>query len=198
MGMRLRSRRPDWYTEPEKEDVAKSHTAEAQAAIRKREQRKYAGKKKLRLKNRLGNKAKVKDGSKHSVKQKLHSKSRRKATWEPGMSIPEAALGKANAFSGIPNFVLESEAYRDLDSICRDVLMYARWQYRGHNNGKLTLTLRGLREEWNWPHARNTLRNCIKKILLSGLLLQTRKPYKRRAGTYSLAWETNRMKVDDL
>ena len=98
---------------------------------------------------------------------------------------------KGPTFSRIPNIILASDAYTQLSSGARDLLLYARFKFSGGNNGRIALTLTALQKEWGWKHAKKYRANALAELLDAGLLKEEREPATRRVGLYSVAWEQN-------
>jgi hypothetical protein len=166
--------------------VIPAHELESRAAIRKRDQRtKPKAKVKTVVKLRLRKRKKADPKSKAKLKLKTRQ-------WEPGDTPPAPPPGKRLTFSGIPNYVLKSRAYRGLSSAARDLLMFTRFQFNGFNNGKLVLTQSQLEKEWGWKHSKKTRSKALKDLLEMGLLHEAREQECRRCGLYALDWEINK------
>lgn len=103
------------------------------------------------------------------------------------------AGGDADTFAKLPTDVLQSEAHRTLPHPARSVLVALADQYRGHNNGSLTLTrvYAALKYGITNPYS---LDESLRELEERGLIVETRpgtRPNGRvrpRSAMFALTW----------
>ena len=100
--------------------------------------------------------------------------------------------GEVDVFAKLPDEVLRSDAYKTLPHPARSVLTIVAAQYRGRNNGSLTLTrLTALEYGISNPH---TIGESFRELEARGLIVQTRYGTKpvgtlhARSAMFALSW----------
>lgn len=95
-----------------------------------------------------------------------------------------------NNFAGIPHAVMRHEVYIKLSFKARALLLEAALQYRGTNNGDITLAwtilkTRGFKSQ-------DTLSKAKKELIEAGFIIETRKAKfgdpKKKCSLYALSW----------
>lgn len=89
-------------------------------------------------------------------------------------------------FLYLPQDVLNSGAYRDLDGWSVKLLVDIAGQFRGHNNGDLCAAFSVLREK-GW-RSKGTLHKALSNLLEAGLIQQTRQGGRNRCSLYAVTW----------
>lgn len=90
-------------------------------------------------------------------------------------------------FFAMPHHILESEKYACLSSKAVKLLLDLGGQYRGNNNGDLTVAWK-IMERRGW-RSRDTLGKALKELLDSGFIIKTRQGGKNRPCLYALTWK---------
>lgn len=103
------------------------------------------------------------------------------------------AKGRNNApggFAGIPRVVMETSDFRQLSYKSQALLMQLAYQYRGSNNGDLTVAFSVLKKR-GWKREA-TISNAVKELLDAKLILKTRDGRFTNPGArcalYALTW----------
>lgn len=110
----------------------------------------------------------------------------------PGKRIPErkrskyTGRGKDHSFLRLPHYILESKEYACLSPIAVKLLLDTAKLYRGANNGNLSAPWSRLSTE-GWS-SENTMRRALQELLLTGFLICTRQPLRKRCGLYAISW----------
>ena len=109
------------------------------------------------------------------------------------MSKRHNAKGRNNApggFAGIPRVVMETDDFRQLSYKSQALLMQLAYQYRGNNNGDLTVALSVLKKR-GWKREA-TISSAVKELLDAKLILKTRDGRFTNPGArcalYALTW----------
>lgn len=93
---------------------------------------------------------------------------------------------------GVPTFVqfhhrmLEHPAFLALSGAAVKVLMFLASQYKGNNNGDLTLAIK-VAQKAGMPGSSN-LRRAAKELLEAGFIILTRQGGRNRCSLYALSW----------
>jgi hypothetical protein len=100
------------------------------------------------------------------------------------------ARGDKVSFAGIPRHVMDHPDYKRLSGGAVKLLLEFARQYKGKNNGDLTAAYAVLKDRGFSSKA--TIARCIKELLESGLVIQTRTGKFINPGgvcaLYALAW----------
>ena len=94
-------------------------------------------------------------------------------------------------FAGIPRDVMRHPDYIGLKASARSVLQELAFQYRGKNNGDLTLAMKVMKlRGFNSP---NTVNKAKKELLAADLIRETRKGFFQNPGgvccLFALTWQ---------
>lgn len=96
----------------------------------------------------------------------------------------------SSSFAGIPRRIMESDTYKALSFSARALLLELCYQYRGHNNGDLTLAHSVLKDR-GWK-SRITIEKARDELLEAGLIVTTRQGQFMNPGGYcslfAIAW----------
>lgn len=103
------------------------------------------------------------------------------------------AKGRNNApggFAGIPRVVMETSDFQQLSYKSQALLMQLAYQYRGNNNGDLTVAFSVLKKR-GWKREA-TISNAVAELLQAKLILKTRDGRFTNPGArcalYALTW----------
>lgn len=95
------------------------------------------------------------------------------------------------SFAGIPRIVMESEDFKKLSGNAVKLLLALAYQYRGRNNGDLTLAWSVMHEKFGF-RSPGTLQRARDEACRAGLVMQTRTGYFQNPGhrcaLYALTW----------
>ena len=94
-------------------------------------------------------------------------------------------------FVALPHAVLESETYARLGNAAVRLLIDLYGQYRGSNNGDLSLEWRKM-ERRGW-RSKDTLHRAKQELLENGMILLTRQGGKHQCSLFAVTWQP----VDD-
>lgn len=104
------------------------------------------------------------------------------------------AKGRNNApggFAGIPRVVMETDDFQQLSYKSQALLIQLAYQYRGNNNGDLTVAFSILKKR-GWKREA-TISNAVKELLDAKLILKTREGRfinpGARCALYALTWK---------
>ncbi len=94
-------------------------------------------------------------------------------------------------FAGIPRVVMKHPDYIALKASARSILQELAFQYRGKNNGDLTLAMKVMKSRgFNSP---NTVDKAKKELLAAGMIQETRKGRFSNPGgvcsLFALTWQ---------
>ena len=100
--------------------------------------------------------------------------------------------GGGGGFAGIPRAVMDSTEYRQLKGGTVKLLLELARQYRGNNNGDLTVAFSVLKERGF--NSKQTIKNGISELLASGLVVETRSGRFQNPGgrcaLYAITWQS--------
>ena len=96
------------------------------------------------------------------------------------------------SYAGIPRQIIRSESYARLSLSARALLVELCFQYRGSNNGDLTLAYSVLKQHgWN---SRNTIERARDELLRERFIVVTRQGRFKKPGgccsLYALTWQS--------
>lgn len=98
---------------------------------------------------------------------------------------------KKVSFAGIPRNVMDNPDYQRLNGNAKALLLELAYQYKGHNNGDLTIALSVLKKR-GWKRAA-TISVAIKKLLDANLVIKTRNGRfcnpNSKCALYALSWQ---------
>ena len=98
---------------------------------------------------------------------------------------------RTTSFAGIPRIVIESEEFRKLSGNAVRLVLALAYQYRGKNNGDLTLSWSVMHEKFGF-RSPGTLQRAREEACKAGLVMQTRTGYFQNPGhrcaLYALTW----------
>lgn len=96
-----------------------------------------------------------------------------------------------DSYAGIPRAVMEHPDFKALTGNAPKALQILAYQFRGHNNGDLTLAERYMIERWGFK-SKGTVERARDQLLERGLILQTRTGRFTNPGgqcaLYALTW----------
>lgn len=99
--------------------------------------------------------------------------------------------GAPGGFAGIPRIVMDHSDYQGLSFTCKALLLDMAYQYRGNNNGDLTVVFAVLKRR-GWKREA-TINNAVKKLLAANLVILTREGRFSNPGSrcnlYALTWQ---------
>ena len=99
--------------------------------------------------------------------------------------------GKVLSFAGIPHVVLDSISFRSLPFRAKALLLDITYQYRGENNGDLTVAF-GFMKRRGWS-SKQTLSNAVQDLLQARLIIKTRDGRFLNPGArcdlYAITWQ---------
>ena len=94
-------------------------------------------------------------------------------------------------FAGIPVVVMDSPDYAGLSYKAKALLFDLAYQYRGHNNGDLTVALSVLKKR-GWKRGA-TITDTVKELTNANLIIKTRQGQWCNPGSkcalYALTWQ---------
>ena len=98
---------------------------------------------------------------------------------------------RTGSFAGIPRAVMQSDSYKSLSPKAVKLLLELAYQFRGANNGDLTVALTVLRS-WGWK-SRTTITQARDELLAADLIVCTRQGQFTNPGgkcaLYALVWQ---------
>lgn len=101
-----------------------------------------------------------------------------------------AKAKSSNSFAGIPRRIMDSNRYKALSFSARALLLELCYQYRGHNNGDLTVAHCVLKDR-GWK-SRVTIEKARDELLESGFIVTTRQGQFMNPGgfcsLFAIAW----------
>lgn len=111
------------------------------------------------------------------------------------MTSTESRRGRFTSFAGIPREVMKHPDFINLKVTAKSLLLELAFQYRGKNNGDLTLARKIMKERgFNSP---NAIDNAKNELLKAGLIKLTRQGRFANPGgvcsLYALTW----LPIDD-
>lgn len=99
------------------------------------------------------------------------------------------------SFAGIPRIVMNSESYRSLSAGAVKLLLELAYQYRGNNNGDLTVSWTVLNKR-GWK-SKDPIRKARDELLGADLIVRTRTAIRANPGgkcdLFALTWQ----RIDD-
>ena len=95
----------------------------------------------------------------------------------------------SRGFAGIPRDVMKHPDYMALKATAKCLLQELAFQYRGSNNGDLTLAKKVLKERgFNSP---NSINEAKKQLLEAGMIILTRQGgFNSGCSLYALTWQS--------
>lgn len=94
-------------------------------------------------------------------------------------------------FAGIPRVVLDTKDFQRLSLSAKTLLLCLAYQYRGRNNGDLSLP-HGLAAQWG-IRSKSTLVKALRELEMANLILKTREGRFLNPGgccsLYALTWQ---------
>ena len=99
------------------------------------------------------------------------------------------ATGRSSktSFAGVPRAVMQQEKFRALSAYARMLLFELAYDYRGHNNGDLSITWSVMRKRgFKSP---STLWSAKKELIDAGLIIRTRTGGRNRCDLYAVTWQ---------
>ncbi len=102
-------------------------------------------------------------------------------SWTPGLQIPK------DGWSKLPHVMVASEAWASLSTQARDVFIFMLGKFRGHNNGKLTATLKELRQNYGWRNSPKLRAKAIQELREAKFVTEEQKASWTRPALYRLA-----------
>lgn len=111
------------------------------------------------------------------------------------MSLKVSKKGFKNAkdkrlsgrYISFPKQIYESQAYKNLSSQARDILLFVHSQYNGHNNGDLTCTFTAVKNFWAMKISNRTFYRKLEELLESDFLIKTVQGGKHKASRFAVA-----------
>jgi len=101
------------------------------------------------------------------------------------------ATHKIKSFAGIPRVVMDSDDFKRLSGNSVKLLLALAYQYRGHNNGDLTVAFSIMQEKFGFT-ARGVVKRAVKQLMDTNLIIQTRTSRFLNPGgqcaLYALTW----------
>ena len=95
-----------------------------------------------------------------------------------------------NSFAGIPRIVMETPDYIGLSFVAKSLLSELAYQYKGNNNGNLTVALSILRKR-GWRRSA-TISRATQELISASLIIRTRESRFSNPGSrcalYALSW----------
>ena len=99
---------------------------------------------------------------------------------------------QTRSFAGIPRIVIESEDYRSLSGNAVKLLLALAYQFRGKNNGDLTMAWSVMKEKHGFKSP-VTVDQARKQLLKANLIMQTRAGMFQNPGgrcaLYAITWQ---------
>lgn len=93
---------------------------------------------------------------------------------------------EGGTFTRLPHAVTQSPQYADLSAYAVKLLVDMLNQYRGHNNGDLSVAFR-LMQRYGWK-SKDTLNRARKELLNRGFIVLTRQGGRNQASLYAVTW----------
>jgi hypothetical protein len=94
-------------------------------------------------------------------------------------------------FAGVPRIVMDHEDYQQLSTKSKALLLDLAYQYRGQNNGDLTVAFSVMRGK-GWKREA-TLSEAVKELLAANLIIRTRQGRFTNPGAkcalYAITWQ---------
>ena len=98
---------------------------------------------------------------------------------------------KKVSFAGIPRIVMDNPDYQSLNGNAKALLLELAYQYKGNNNGDLTVAFSILSKK-GWKRGA-TISVAIKKLLSAKLVVKTRESQfsnpNSKCALYALTWQ---------
>jgi len=112
------------------------------------------------------------------------ARQKRKVRGSPG--------GMSGGFAGIPRVVVESSDFKALSYSAKALLMLLAYQYRGKNNGDLTVAHSYLKQ-WGFG-SRVTITKAVTKLIAARMIIRTREGRFQNPSSmcalYALTWQS--------
>lgn len=99
---------------------------------------------------------------------------------------------RTKSFAGIPRIVMDTDDFKSLHGNSVKLLLALAYQYRGNNNGDLTVAFSVMQEKFGFT-ARGVIKRAVKQLLDSNLVMQTRTSKFLNPGgqcaLYAITWQ---------
>ena len=112
--------------------------------------------------------------------------------WSPGEGRFLPTDSRDWTWTPLHHALIESDAFTSLSMPELQVLLHLMKVFDGYNNGKLTATLKGLRETFKWGDSSDTLKRAIDGLSNKKLIKRTRNRLGAAPNLYELTWLRNR------
>ncbi len=120
----------------------------------------------------------------------------KKQRWTPGVDHPLPTNSREWSWTPLHHALLESREFSKLRFKELQVFIHLMARFRGHNNGKLTATLRELQRRFHWGDSPDTLKRALDGLIAKKFIRRTRDPFGAAPAWYELSWLTNRLKKE--